>query len=78
MCPWDRHGKAKYENGGFYEGDFENDVRSGWGKHEFPDGSWYEGEWSADRMTGESARLNLPGSDAESAFASYTTSRLLA
>lgn len=59
MWPGNRHGKAKYENGGLYEGDFENDVRSGWGLHQFPDGSWYEGEWSADRMTGETVRVLL-------------------
>lgn len=49
-----RFGKAKYENGGTYEGEFEKDKRWGWGEHHFPDGSVYEGEWFDDMIEGVS------------------------
>ena len=48
-----RFGKAKYENGAVYEGEFMADQRVQWGRQVFPDGSVYEGEWAADKMTGE-------------------------
>ena len=51
MC---RSGKAKYENGGVYEGEFENDMRDGWGSHCFPDESIYVGEWAHDKIAGDS------------------------
>ena len=54
-----RKGKAQYENGGVYEGEFENDVRAGWGRHIFPKGDVYEGEWLKDEMHGEPITPNL-------------------
>ena len=52
-----RSGKAKYENGSVYDGDFENDQRSGWGMQCLPDESVYVGEWAADKMNGKSLAL---------------------
>ena len=52
-----RSGKAKYENGSVYDGDFENDQRSGWGMQCFPDESVFVGEWAADIMNGKSLAL---------------------
>ena len=50
---WERSfGKAMYENGGVYEGEFQDDHRWGWGEHRFPDGSVYEGEWFDDMIEG--------------------------
>ena len=43
---------AQYENGGRYEGEFQNDHRWGWGEQRFPDGSVYEGEWFDDMIEG--------------------------
>ena len=48
-----RFGRAKYENGGTYEGEFEKDHRWGWGEHRFPDGRIFEGEWFDDMLEGE-------------------------
>lgn len=45
-------GKATYQNGGVYQGDFRRDHRWGWGKHTFLDGSAYEGEWYDDLIEG--------------------------
>jgi hypothetical protein len=47
-----RFGKAKYENGAVFEGEFEADKRQGWGTQVFPDESVYVGEWAEDKMTG--------------------------
>lgn len=47
-----RSGRATYQNGGTYEGDFQSDHRWGWGKHTFPDGTIYEGEWFDDIIEG--------------------------
>ncbi len=55
-----RNGKAKYENGGVYDGEFENDQRNGWGSHCFPDESFYQGEWAQDKIDGASLQhINL-------------------
>ena len=48
-----RHGVARYQNGSEYTGDFEADVRHGWGLQTFPTGDRYEGEWASDRIHGE-------------------------
>lgn len=50
--PLCRTGKATYENGAVYEGDFQKDHRWGWGLQRFPDGSTYEGEWYDDLIEG--------------------------
>lgn len=50
-----RTGKATYENGAVYEGDFERDHRWGWGLQRFPDCSAYEGEWYDDLIEGGAA-----------------------
>ena len=50
-------GKAVYENGAVYEGDFQKDHRWGWGLQRFPDGSTYEGEWFDDIIEGERVSL---------------------
>ncbi len=55
-----RSGKATYQNGGCYEGDFRRDHRWGWGKHIFPDGSIYEGEWYDDLIEGVHVHVRLP------------------
>lgn len=52
-CHLYRSGKAKYENGGIFDGEFENDKRHGWGTHCFPDESIYIGEWADDKISGE-------------------------
>ena len=54
-----RSGKAKYENGGVYDGDFQNDMRDGWGSHCFPDESMYVGEWAQDKVAGDSLHNTL-------------------
>lgn len=46
------HGRATYENGGFYVGDFQHGVRCGWGRHAFPGGAVHEGGWAADAPHG--------------------------
>jgi len=51
-----RTGKATYENGAVYEGDFRKDHRWGWGRQRFPDGSVYEGEWYDDLIEGASEK----------------------
>ena len=52
-----RRGKAKYTNGGRYEGDFKKEHRWGWGLHIFPDGDRYEGQWVDDKIQGGRADL---------------------
>ena len=52
-----RKGKAKYTNGGRYEGDFKKEHRWGWGLHIFPDGDRYEGQWVDDKIQGGRAIL---------------------
>ena len=48
-----RSGKAKYDSGAVYDGEFANDKRCGWGQQCFPDESMYEGEWEDDTMQGK-------------------------
>ena len=56
-----RFGMAKYENGGRYEGEFQDDHRWGWGEHRFADGAVYEGEWFDDMIEGaHSSAMCLP------------------
>lgn len=50
--PSPSHGRATYENGGFYVGDFRGGVRAGWGRHAFPGGAVHEGGWAADAPHG--------------------------
>ncbi len=50
-----RSGKARYENGGMYKGEFRHEQRCGWGHHTFPTGDHYEGEWLADKIHGQSS-----------------------
>jgi hypothetical protein len=40
------NGKLFYPNGNLYEGEFKNDVISGYGTFTWKDGSVYEGEWA--------------------------------
>ena len=47
-----RQGKARYDNGGTYVGEFKQEQRCGWGRHTFPNGDVYEGEWAADKIHG--------------------------
>lgn len=64
-----RSGKAKYENGAIYEGDFEEDKRQGWGAQCFPDESIYIGEWTNDKMEGVTgSESNTPGVSKEMAL----------
>ncbi len=48
-----RHGRARYTNGGRYEGDFKCEHRWGWGRHIYPGGDHYEGQWIDDKIQGE-------------------------
>ena len=54
-----RKGKAKYTNGGRYEGDFKKEHRWGWGLHIFPDGDRYEGQWVDDKIQGGHATSTI-------------------
>lgn len=47
-----RAGVCTYPDGSRYEGDFEADARSGWGRLDAAGGDSYEGEWRADKMHG--------------------------
>ena len=47
-----RFGRATYDIGGSFEGEFLRDHRWGWGEHRFTDGSVYEGEWFDDMIEG--------------------------
>ena len=48
-----RYGRARYQDGSTYEGDWKQDHRWGWGKHRFAAGGEYEGEWDDDKMSGD-------------------------
>ncbi|KIZ07366.1 hypothetical protein MNEG_0592 [Monoraphidium neglectum] len=48
-----RTGVCTYPNGSRYEGDWEEDQRSGWGRLDAADGQSYEGEWRGDKMHGQ-------------------------
>lgn len=41
-------GVMTYQNGDFYEGEFQNEQRHGFGKYQFADGSAFSGEWLHD------------------------------
>jgi hypothetical protein len=59
-------GTCAYPDGSRYEGEWEDDVRSGWGRLGTADGQSYEGEWRADRMHG--AWMSGPRHDAAVLF----------
>lgn len=54
-----RSGKARYETGAVYDGEFQSDQRSGWGTQCFPDESVYVGEWAKDTVTGDHPTKSL-------------------
>jgi hypothetical protein len=45
-------GRLTYENGDVYEGNFDNDLREGWGVFIHADGTKYEGQWEMDQQHG--------------------------
>ena len=47
-----RSGVCLYRDGSTYEGEFCDDVRSGWGVIEFKNSERYEGEWVDDCIQG--------------------------
>jgi serine/threonine protein kinase len=51
-CVPNGKGKAVFEDGRVYEGNFANGIRSGKGKMTFKDGSYYEGEVKNNRAAG--------------------------
>jgi len=46
----------------FYEGEFQEGRRHGYGKETFSDGSYYEGDWKDDEIHGRGKWVNLPNS----------------
>jgi hypothetical protein len=42
----------QYKNGDYYEGQWIDDVRHGFGRLQFKTGDLYEGEWANDQMNG--------------------------
>lgn len=50
-------GTARYANGSTYTGDFERDLRVGWGRLELSNGESYEGEWAGDEFHGAHVAL---------------------
>ena len=64
------HGFGKYvwADGGSYEGDWLNGVRTGRGTYVFPSGSTYEGEWLAGRMQGTGTYTSGDGTRYEGAW----------
>jgi hypothetical protein len=49
------HGKGKLElpNGCFYEGEYRDDRKEGFGVFTWPDGRRYEGDWVDGKQEGE-------------------------
>jgi hypothetical protein len=49
-----RQGYGIYHDndGGIFDGEWEDDMRNGNGKQLFPDGSVYDGRWKNDKMHG--------------------------
>ncbi len=45
-------GRRNYDNGGVYEGDFENGDMNGHGTYTYADRAVYVGEWVADQREG--------------------------
>lgn len=46
-------GKASYKSGGWYEGEWKNGKREGFGREFYPDETlWYEGEWKEGKRNG--------------------------
>ena len=43
----------EYHNKEKYEGDWENDMKNGFGKHYYTDGSYYEGNFQNGKRNGE-------------------------
>ena len=54
-------GIMKFENGSLYEGQWENGVRSGYGRLIQDSGNVYEGRWSKDLANGYGVFSNLQG-----------------
>ena len=46
------YGREVYEDGGYYEGQFKNDMRDGYGRLIYPKGDYYEGYWSEGNKFG--------------------------
>jgi hypothetical protein len=41
-----------YQNRDFYQGEFANEQRHGFGKYQFVDGSAFDGQWQHDNYIG--------------------------
>jgi hypothetical protein len=54
-----------YPNGDSYEGEWNNDVREGFGLLRFSKGDQYEGEWANDKMNGKGILGHPDGSSYE-------------
>ena len=55
-------GQGKLESlwhSGGYEGNFNDNMMSGWGVYKYPDGRSYTGDWLDDKMHGE-GRFHWP------------------
>ena len=39
-------GEFRWQTGGVYRGEYENDVKQGYGMMQWPDGSIYKGLWT--------------------------------
>eukprot|EP00878_Enallax_costatus_P034159 GHUV01037818.1.p1 GENE.GHUV01037818.1~~GHUV01037818.1.p1 ORF type:complete len:145 (-),score=16.84 GHUV01037818.1:377-811(-) len=48
-----RNGTCTYADGSSYEGEWQADMRHGWGVLTTGDGQQYEGEWKDNQMHGE-------------------------
>jgi hypothetical protein len=49
------HGKFTYSDGGYYEGNIENNTAEGEGMLKFADGSYYKGHFENNKMNGSGA-----------------------
>lgn len=66
-----KHGKGVLtlpENGGWYEGQFHEDMKHGVGKYSYPSGSMYDGEWVDDLQNGHGKESWPDGSVFEGYF----------
>lgn len=54
--------KVQYSNDEYYEGQFKNGMREGFGSRVWSNGTVYEGNWKADQRHGEGKLFFKDGS----------------
>ena len=63
-----KEGKITWKDGSYYDGFFENDKFSGFGKYNWGNKRYYEGEWKEGKMNGKGKLTFLDGSYYEGEF----------